>query len=126
MRESPFVLGFEQVSLTSSKQAAQAEDDDDTDGLLQYRLGLASEVVIIDDTTTLNDFRENILACPQDDLVEAFVEQLGGKRISRLVTTNYSSSPVPEAASPRATGLRKLILEVSSCAYSAFFMRMLI
>lgn len=120
MRDTPFLLGFERVSTTkgtarakpSSTDANGEDDDGDADDLLQYRLALASDIVIIDDTTTLNDFREYILACPQDDLVEAFVEQLGGRRISRLVTTNYSSSPVPEKASARAESLRKLILEV--------------
>lgn len=69
------------------------------------------QLVIIDDTTLLTEFRQYILACPQDDIIEAFVEQLGGKRLSKLVSTTFASSSIPETASPRAAGLRKLILE---------------
>ena len=114
MRDAPFILGFEQVQSEANKPLPQREEDDDVDGLLQYRLGLATEIVIIDDTTSLNDFREYILSCPQDDLIEAFVEQLGGRRISKLVNTNFSSTVVPEASSPRSVSLRKLVLEVNA------------
>ena len=60
----------------------------------------------------MHDFSSHIISAPQDDLIEAFVEQLGGKRISKLVTTSYTSSTVPEKASQRALTLRQLILEV--------------
>lgn len=77
MKDTPFILGFERIAsgkTTQQKSLLDQDDDDEDDSLLQYRLGLASEVVIIDDTTTLNDFRDHILSCPQDDLIEAFVE----------------------------------------------------
>lgn len=74
MRDTPFILGYEQVRAAAKLQQKSHDDDDDDEILLQCRLGYASETVIIDDTTTLNDFREFILSAPQDDLIEAFVE----------------------------------------------------
>ena len=116
MRTTPFILGFEQIISDSPIQISKDEEEDGQE-LLQYRLAEASDVVIIDDTTSLNDFREYILSCPQDDLIEAFVEQLGARRISKLVNTNFTSTPVPEASSPRANTLRKLVMEVSQCCH---------
>lgn len=115
MLSAPFVLGYERLHTDSSidKKIKQtdADEDEDDNVLLSYRLALPGEVVVIDDTTFLADFRDNLLTCPQDDLVEAFCEQLGSKRISKLVSVNYSSTTVPETASPRAATIRKLVLE---------------
>ena len=69
------------------------------------------QLVVIDDTTLLTEFRQHILVCPQDDIIESFVEQLGGKRLSKLVSTTFVSSSIPEKTSFRAAALRKLILE---------------
>lgn len=75
MKDTPFILGYEQArGVQRSKPKSLMDDDDDEEVVLQYRLGLASEIVIIDDTTTLNDFREFIIAAPQDDIIEGFVE----------------------------------------------------
>ena len=76
MQDTPFILGYERVRSTKAKEVdlITNNEDDEEDGLLQYRLALARDVVVVDDTTLVNDFREEILTCPQDDLIEAFVE----------------------------------------------------
>lgn len=78
MQTTPFLIGFERVKeekrLPESKTKLDTDDDDDDEGLLQYRLALARDIVVVDDTTLVNDFRDHILACPQDDIIEAFVE----------------------------------------------------
>lgn len=136
MQDTPFLLGYERVRTNQTGQTKALplrgdEDDEEEEGLLQYRLSFARDIVVVDDTTLVNDFREYILTCPQDDMIEAFVEvgtlrrwllnymlsgalqSLGGKRISKLVSTNYTSTSIPEDPNKRADGLRKLILEVS-------------
>lgn len=79
MQDTPFLLGYERVrphgNVKAKKpEAVSNEEDDDEDSLLQYRLALTRDIVVVDDTTLVNDFREQILTCPQDDLIEAFVE----------------------------------------------------
>lgn len=80
MQDTPFMLGYERVrsadaSLRKTGTASADEDEEDEEeGLLQYRLSFASDIVVVDDTTLINDFREHILTCPQDDMIEAFVE----------------------------------------------------
>lgn len=76
MQDTPFILGYERVrSKTSGQMDSNGNnEDEEEEGLLQYRLALARDVVVVDDTTLVNDFREEILTCPQDDLIEAFVE----------------------------------------------------
>lgn len=75
MRTTPFILGFERIaSGNASSDKKGADDDEEEEGILQYRLAQAKETTIVDDTTLLNDFAEFIITCPQDDLIEAFVE----------------------------------------------------
>lgn len=79
MQDTPFLLGYERVRSAEASEkviaSASADDDEEEDeGILQYRLSFASDIVVVDDTTLVNDFREHILTCPQDDMIEAFVE----------------------------------------------------
>jgi hypothetical protein len=79
MQDTPFLLGFERIRTTHSQTRAASDpvkddDDEEEDGLLQFRLALAVDIVVVDDTTLVNDFKEHILQCPQDDLCEAFAE----------------------------------------------------
>lgn len=79
MQDTPFLLGYERVhakEASDSKAASSHGDDDEEEeeGLLQYRLSFATDIVVVDDTTLVNDFRGHILTCPQDDMIEAFVE----------------------------------------------------
>lgn len=83
MQDTPFLLGYERVrsAETSARKTAPAntdeDDEDEEEGLFQYRLSFASDIVVVDDTTLVNDFREHILTCPQDDMIETFVEVSG-------------------------------------------------
>lgn len=78
MQDTPFLLAYERIrtgTMVKSEGSAGQDDEEEEDGLLlQYRLSLAREMVVVDDTTLVNDFRDSILTCPQDDIIEAFVE----------------------------------------------------
>lgn len=91
MQTTPFLLGYERIRSPESgalhkESPPNEEDEEEEDGLLQYRLALAADIVVVDDTTLVNDFREYILTCPQDDMIEAFVE------VGRMVSISYNET----------------------------------
>jgi hypothetical protein len=57
--------------------------------------------------TAFRVFQAEVLACPQEDALEALAESLGAPRISKLVTENYRTLGEPDQGSKRAVDLHR-------------------
>ena len=69
MRKSAILLGSQrQPRKTDGKGDTQDFDEDDFD--LQYDLRKPDEIVIADDTYSLQAFGESLFAAPQEDILE--------------------------------------------------------
>lgn len=128
MKMSAFFLGSMRISTSTSKKAVRDDEDDDEEaGSLIYKLATATELAVNDDPQSafplrpllqsclnvaisyeaFRVFQNDILACPQEDSIEAFAEALGASRISQLVTEHYRSIGEPDMGSKRAAELRR-------------------
>ncbi|GAA6047852.1 hypothetical protein JCM3770_004674 [Rhodotorula araucariae] len=121
MKLSAFFLGTKRISTTAPANQgrtllAQDDDDDDEGGetTLVYQLARASELAINDEPAAYQVFQSDILACPQEDALEALAEQLGARRISRLITENYHTAGEPDGGSERAQELKRTVAERTS------------
>lgn len=56
-------------------------------------------------------FQSDILGCPQEDVIEAFVEQLGAVRISKLISEHYRTVGEADSTSKRAQELKRTVAE---------------
>ncbi|BGP12853.1 hypothetical protein JCM10213_005226 [Rhodosporidiobolus nylandii] len=116
MKMSAFFLGTKRISSASSSTANRTlldEDDDDDDGgetTLVFQLSRASDLAINDDPAAFSVFQSDILACPQEDALEALAEQLGAHRISKLITEHYRTVGDPDI-SKRAQELKRTVGE---------------
>jgi len=116
MRSSAFLLGSKRIAMSAGSVGAKdagVEDEDDIEDEVstQYSLVGPSALVIVDDVNAHNSFAATVLACPQEDLLEAFAEELGAVRISRLVTDTFKTSGAVNPATPRATQTQALVVE---------------
>ncbi|GAA6035210.1 hypothetical protein JCM8097_006421 [Rhodosporidiobolus ruineniae] len=118
MKASPFFLGTKRIttgaSTASSKTLLDQDDDDDDEGgttTLVYQLAKASELAVNDEPAAFAVFQGDILACPQEDVLEALAEQLGANRISKLITEHYRTVGEPDEGSKRAVDLKRTVGE---------------
>ncbi|GAA6058557.1 hypothetical protein JCM10212_006996 [Sporobolomyces blumeae] len=121
MKMSSFFLGTKRISSTTTNSTTSKtlldEDSDDEDGgdsTLVYQLARASELAINDEPAAFRVFQGDVLACPQDDALEALAEQLGAHRISKLITEHYRTAGEPDAGAKRAGELRRTVAERTS------------
>ncbi|BGP21645.1 ubiquitin system component Cue [Rhodotorula toruloides] len=121
MRLSAFFLGTKRIAVNGSSsgkgQTLLVQDDDDdeegSDTTLVYQLARASDLAVNDEPAAFHVFQGDILACPQEDALEILAEQLGARRISKLVTENYHTSGEPDK-SKRAQDLQRTVAERTS------------
>ncbi|BGP44913.1 hypothetical protein JCM10450v2_000728 [Rhodotorula kratochvilovae] len=118
MKLSAFFLGTKRISTNPSAQPGRTlleqDDDEDDEGgetTLVYQLARASELAINDEPAAYQVFQSDILACPQEDALEALAEQLGARRISRLITENYHTAGEPDSGSKRALETKRTVAE---------------
>lgn len=93
MKRAPFLLASRE--LPSSKSVTQSTDEQllDTDdqlyeeeqGIKEWQLVRASDAIIVDDYASFSLFKENILAAPQEELLENLYVVLGTQGLSSLV-----------------------------------------
>ncbi|KZT61430.1 hypothetical protein CALCODRAFT_9895 [Calocera cornea HHB12733] len=108
LKKSAFLLCTRRQAATSPKKSKFDEDDDEI--VFAYELRKADEIVIVDDASSYAMFSTHLYGAPQEDTLEAFYEQLGSQRLSRLVSESYKPQGMPER-SPFAEKTRTLILE---------------
>ncbi|GAA5934189.1 hypothetical protein JCM3775_006930 [Rhodotorula graminis] len=119
MKLSAFFLGSKRISSSTTAAPARAlleqqdddEDDEAGETTLVYQLARASELAINDEPAAFQVFQGDILACPQEDALEALAEQLGARRISRLITENYHTAGEADSGSRRAQEMRRTVAE---------------
>ncbi|CEQ42128.1 SPOSA6832_03919 [Sporobolomyces salmonicolor] len=115
MKMSAFFLGTKRILNTSSSNNKTLLDDDSDDDegseTLVYQLARASELAINDEPAAFRVFQADILACPQEDALEALAEQLGAHRISRIITEQYRTVGEPDEGAKRAVELHRAVAE---------------
>ncbi|KAF8670151.1 hypothetical protein RHS04_08662 [Rhizoctonia solani] len=80
---------------------------------LEYKLLSLNEIVIVDDVHSYALFGHEIWGAPQEDNIEVFYETLGAKRLTALISTDYTFLPVQNhlEAQEHASYIRALVLE---------------
>ncbi|KWU45472.1 hypothetical protein RHOSPDRAFT_28836 [Rhodotorula sp. JG-1b] len=117
MKLSACFLGTKRLAsatTAASERTLLDLDDDEEEGgetTLVYKLARASELIINDEPAAFHVFQSEILACPQEDLLEALAEQLGSRRISQLISEQYYTSGNSDSTSARAQDLRRTVSE---------------
>lgn len=115
MRTAPILLTYIRVAQTSSSQTGSLldiEDEDESEPLLRHQLKSPSETVVIDDVNLWRLFGDVVYSCPQEDVLEAFAEELGALRISAIVKdTHRVSGQQQHGHTGRSQELSSLIVE---------------
>ncbi|GAA5908053.1 uncharacterized protein JCM6883_004102 [Sporobolomyces salmoneus] len=119
MKMSSFFLGTKRISTGTSLAAKtlideDSDDDDEGETTTLYQLARASELVINDEPAAFRVFQTEVLACPQEDALEALAEALGSHRISALVSEHYRTTGEADEGSKRAAELRRTVAERTS------------
>jgi len=112
MRASQFLIGEVTAKRSLSDDGNESEEEDGTihSNIKTVRLIPASQVLVSDDYTSYKLFREAIVVCPFDDILEEMYLTLGSLKLSNCVEMKYHTGST-EKNSPLAEPLRKLIIE---------------
>ncbi|KAI9753025.1 MAG: hypothetical protein M4579_005367 [Chaenotheca gracillima] len=120
MTRAPFLLVYKD-SVASTTQGLEKdknvsdgfddEDDEDERGVRhEYMLVSASQAVIVDDFINYRSFKDTLLYCPYDEMLEEFYARLGVLSLTQLLV----EEPRIGGASPdqrAAAKLKKLVVE---------------
>ncbi|KAI8149845.1 hypothetical protein BJV82DRAFT_2121 [Fennellomyces sp. T-0311] len=93
MKSTPFLVGIKKspMNMASDQPLVPIDDDQkEQDEFVQYRLGKASDIFIIDDTMAQQIFSP--LSAPMEPLLEEFYAHLGSDRLSKQVRETYTYS----------------------------------
>ncbi|OBT78796.1 hypothetical protein VF21_02548 [Pseudogymnoascus sp. 05NY08] len=120
MRISPFLLATKEISANNEPQKRGSknpvdlfDDDDDTSaGIKQWVLQPAAKIVIVDDYTTYQLFKGDLLAAPLEDVLEEFYLDLGSVAVGQLVEQKISVGD-PLSDQSASMQIQKKILERS-------------
>ncbi|GAA5899994.1 hypothetical protein JCM6882_007020 [Rhodosporidiobolus microsporus] len=117
MKMAAFFLGTKRISAGTSQSKgrtlldADSDDDEGEETTLVYQLSRASDLAVNDEPAAFAVFQSDILACPQEDALEALAEQLGAHRISKLITEHYRTTGEADSGSKRATEMKRTVAE---------------
>ena len=114
MKESAFLLAStEPISNPSGQNVNQADDcsdDEDQGSHKLWQLTRASKIVVLDDATNYNHFKSDVLAAPEEDVLEKLYLALGASNISSVVIqTNRLGRRLHDPES--AQKMKKLVVE---------------
>ena len=107
MKTSKFLLAYRD---THSKAPKVNHEDDDDQGVKVAELASASQVIIVDDLITYNQFKANLLAAPLEEALENFYYNLGAPELGSLVEEHYNVG-TPTRDQLHALKLQKLVQE---------------
>ncbi|KAI9736856.1 MAG: hypothetical protein M1818_005907 [Claussenomyces sp. TS43310] len=121
MKASPFLLAIRRIpgnpdeANEKYKKGDNDEEDeeDDETGIQQYLLQPASKIVIGDDYTASQLFKEALLCAPSEEILEKFYLSLGSSTISSLVQEDIRLGSVLSERGAFAMKIQKRILERS-------------
>lgn len=105
MKSEKWLLAYKEIPSTKKG----SEDDEYSEPMKAAQLATPTQIVISDDFTSFQLFREYLMSAPEDEVLESFYQALGSPVISNLVQKDIR---VGRAASNQegAVWLRKLIL----------------
>ena len=107
MKTARFLLAYRD---TPSK-AVKADHEDEDDQVVRIaELASASQIIIVDDVITYNQFKSNLLAAPQEEALENFYYNLGAPELGSLVEEHHNVG-TPTRDQSTALKLQKLIQE---------------
>ncbi|RPB24577.1 hypothetical protein L211DRAFT_848883 [Terfezia boudieri ATCC MYA-4762] len=113
MRTSQFLVGEVTAKRSLVGDGNESEEEDGTihsNTKTVVKLVSASEVLVSDDYTSYKLFREAIVVCPFDDILEEMYQALGALKLSNCVEMKYQTGATLKN-SALAESLRKLIVE---------------
>ncbi|KAH7875187.1 uncharacterized protein C8R40DRAFT_1105311 [Lentinula edodes] len=108
LKKAPVLLALQRR--VSVEETSKKVVDGDEDWETQYDLKRPDQIVIADDSNSLQLFGDKLFVAPQEDILEAFYILLGSKRLSALVQENYEVTNEINN-SPQAAKLQAHILE---------------
>jgi Protein of unknown function (DUF3684) len=96
MKRAPFLLASKEIPARSSKVFGKDrrvtesfgddfDDEDDIGSIKEWRLASANDIIIVDDFSSFNLFREELLTAPQEEALETWYIELGASLLSSLV-----------------------------------------
>ncbi|KAI9371688.1 hypothetical protein BJX61DRAFT_13526 [Aspergillus egyptiacus] len=124
MKRSAFLLASKDIPSVKQQtgnaekgSVVQSDNDDDEDAageenIREWTLTAAKDVVVVDDFQSFVLFREQVLAAPQEEVLENFYIALGAIPLSRVVEERAHWGPLTADQRP-AVKLLKLINERS-------------
>lgn len=108
LKASKCLLAYKEISSAGIKNENDEEEEDS--GVKLWQLASASQIVIVDDTITYNQFREALLAAPMEDTLEDFYHSLGSAEVATLMEEQHRLGPQTRDQS-QAVKLQRLLLE---------------
>lgn len=113
MKSSRFLLG-EIAAPRETNEANYEADEEDTvparSTKARVKLVSCREVLVVDDYTSYQYFREAVAVCPMEDELEDLYSTLGAKKLSECVERIYQTGTAVKNVAA-AESLRKLIIE---------------
>lgn len=109
MRTAPFLLGYKELSAPKTKLDDFEEDDAP---IREYKLGPASQVVVLDDIISYRLFKDQLICAPEEEILEEFYMALGAQKLSALVSEDIRIGP-HSSSQAKALALRKHVIERS-------------
>ncbi|ORX36563.1 hypothetical protein BD324DRAFT_452712 [Kockovaella imperatae] len=112
MKSAAFVLASQRVPVKSqSKKMFGSWGGSEEEYSREWVLAKASDVALNDNITMMQYFGKQILAAPEEQLLETFYEHLGAKSLSSLVKTEYIPHHPVQNTSDQAKQLCRHVLE---------------
>ncbi|KAL4926491.1 histidine kinase-like ATPase domain-containing protein [Aspergillus undulatus] len=121
MRKSAFLLASREITLTTEqtrkevKKSVEISDDEDEaeeEGIKEWTLTSADNTIVVDDYQSFVQFKDHVLAAPQEEVLENFYIALGAVPLSRIVEERAHWGALAPDQRP-AIKLLKLIKERS-------------
>lgn len=109
MRSAPFLLAGKEITSPSKDKLIDLEDEEDAP-IKQYQLTDASRIVILDDIISYRLFKDYLMTCPEEEILEDFYLALGARKLSDLVEEQVRFGPHVDKQD-KALQLRKHFLE---------------
>ena len=110
LKSASCLLAEKTVRLDVSLIDEKVGDLDDDATIKEYSLARASEMVLVDDFTTYRLFQHNLLAGPQEEVLENLYSSLETPWLSHLVEDDMRKGALLREQSP-AAHLQKLLVE---------------
>ena len=111
MKASRFLLATKEVSSAGEGHLLDANDDEDEGVVKQSVLQPAHNIVIVDDYSTYQLFKNDLYAAPQEEILEDFYIALGAQPIGEIEEHRTSIGHVLPGAQHLADQIQTKVLE---------------